>query len=117
MNTVCIILAIIIVAMIGIALYRGGKLWGSQENYELVPVIDDFGLFQRTGGSIDFPSFTFNEKEVTWDGYGYKIPPKSWFIDKCNKIGPNAPYSDGGCDDSMKSQRSTGSCSTFWCNK
>ncbi len=32
-NTVCIILAVIIVVIIGRAAMNGGKLWGEQENY------------------------------------------------------------------------------------
>ena len=38
-NTVCIILAIVIVILVGYAVFNKGKLWGEQENYQKCSVL------------------------------------------------------------------------------
>ncbi len=120
MKTETIICSVVIVALLCIIIRLATNQGKMMENYELVNYNNSerWRKFQRT------PYVLFTQREygldVDKDWLGrkrYRIPGKDWFISKCNMLGDDASYSDGGCEDSMNFQRKEGACNTLWCYK
>jgi hypothetical protein len=120
MKNETIVCAVVIVVLILVIIRLATNQGKMMENYELVDW-DNSETWKRKEKSpyVLFAERAYNmDVDKDWLGRKrYRIPEKDYFIYQCNRLGENAPYRDGGCEDSMDFQRKEGACTTLWCNK
>jgi hypothetical protein len=117
-STIIIIIIIIVLLLVIFRLYN--NQFSLMEDYDFVSYKNS--KTWQLKDKLPYVLYTERAFNLTpkkdWLGRKeYRIPGKDFFIEKCNRLGDNPPYRDGGCEDSMKFQRQEGACNTLWCNK